>query len=145
MLNRIFTLLSLAVIILFSASDMVSAQGFNSITTPDGTNIIAAGNAGKLYRSANGGIGYSSYTISGTPNIYSVTSFGNDVWMAGDNGNVIKTLKTASSNTFYNVGDAAPLKSVFLLIQILVSYADRQEEFINRLTEESTGLRVIPV
>jgi photosystem II stability/assembly factor-like uncharacterized protein len=113
--KRLSAVLSLTVIILLAVTEFVSAQGFNSITTPDGINVAAVGNSGKFYRSANGGVTYVSTTVSGTPNLYSVTSFGNDVWMTGDNGNVIKTLKTASSNTVYNAGDAGTFNSVFFI------------------------------
>ncbi len=114
MFNRILKLLS-AVTVMISTADIISAQGFNSITTPDGTYIVAVGNSGKLYRSANGGVTYTSSTVAGSPNLYSVTSFGDDVWMTGDNGNIIKTLKTASSNTIYNAGTAVTFKSVFFI------------------------------
>lgn len=115
MYKHLSSVLLLTVMILSSLSENVSAQGFNSITSPDGINIIAVGNSGKMYRSANGGVTYISTTVSGTPNLYSVTSFGNDVWMTGDNGNIIKTLKTASSNTVYNAGDAGTFNSVYFV------------------------------
>nr|HMS35226.1 hypothetical protein [Ignavibacteria bacterium] len=115
MYKRVTSFLSLAVIILLALTESVSAQGFNSVTSPDGINIAAVGNSGKFYRSANGGVTYISTTVSGSPNLYSVTSFGNDVWMTGDNGNIIKTLKTASSNTVYNSGDAGTFNSVFFV------------------------------
>ncbi len=91
---------------------ILSAQGFNSITTPDGINIIAVGNSGKIYRSASGGVTYTSSVLPGAPTLYSVTSSGNDVWIAGQNGNIVKTLKTTAPNNIYNVGSAATLNSV---------------------------------
>ena len=115
MYKSVSAFLSLTVIILFALTESLSAQGFNSVTTPDGINIAAVGNSGKFYRSANGGVTYVSTTVSGSPNLYSVTSFGNDVWMTGDNGNIIKTLKTASSNTVYNAGDAGTFNSIFFV------------------------------
>lgn len=115
MYKSVTSFLSLAVIILLALTESVSAQGFNSVTTPDGINIAAVGNSGKFYRSANGGVTYVSTTVSGSPNLYSVTSFGNDVWMTGVNGNIIKTLKTASSNTVYNAGDAGTFNSIYFV------------------------------
>ncbi len=105
-------LLSFLIVNIISISVSAFAQGFNSITTPDGTNLVAVGNSGKLYRSVNGGSSWFSYTIAGNPNLYGVTSFGNDVWIAGQNGNVYKTLKTVSSSTPYNVGSSVNLNSV---------------------------------
>ncbi|MDQ3019318.1 MAG: hypothetical protein M3R36_01925 [Bacteroidota bacterium] len=97
--------------ILFFLSNDINSQGFNSITTPDGNNIIAVGNSGKIYRSANGGVLYAEYIIGGL-NLYSVTSFGNDVWIAGQGGNIYKTLKTDSPIYTYNVGSAVGLNSI---------------------------------
>ena len=115
MKNSIRSSVSFCILLLFLYTNLSNAQGFNSITTPDGVNIIAVGNSGKLYRSASGGVTYTSSTVSGTPNLYSVTSSGNDVWLTGQNGNVIKTLKTSSPNSTYNVGSSANLNSVTFL------------------------------
>lgn len=98
--------------IMLMFSDSVFAQGFNSITTSDGINLVAVGNSGKLYRSVNGGVTYSSLTVSGLPNLYSVNSLGSDVWIAGAAGNVYKTLITSSPVTVYNTGSGSDLKSV---------------------------------
>ncbi len=115
MFNRFVSVLSFSVLTLFLVTGSLLAQGFNSVTTPDGINIVAVGNSGKMYRSANGGVTYVSSTVAGAPNLYSVTSFGNDVWMTGDNGNVLKTLKTSSSITVYNTGDGGVFNSVFFV------------------------------
>ena len=115
MKNYLLSLVSLCILISFSYQNNLSAQGFNSITTPDGVNIVAVGNAGKYYRSGNGGVTYSSYTAIGVPNLNSVTSVGNDVWIAGQNGNVLKTLKTTSPVTTYNVGSSNTLNSIFFI------------------------------
>lgn len=115
MINCIRSSVSFCILFLFLYTNNINAQGFNSITTPDGTNIVAVGNSGKIYRSASGGVTYTSSTVSGAPNLSSVTSFGNDVWLTGQNGNVIKTLKTISPNSTYNVGSAANLNSITFL------------------------------
>ncbi|MBK8553835.1 MAG: hypothetical protein IPL53_23400 [Ignavibacteria bacterium] len=96
-------------------TNTLSAQWFNSITTPDGTNIVAVGNAGKIYRSGSGGITYTSSSVVGSPTLKSVSSFGNDVWIAGQNGNVVKTLKTTAPNSTYNVGTSSTLNSITFL------------------------------
>ncbi|MEO6694484.1 MAG: YCF48-related protein [Ignavibacteria bacterium] len=87
------------------------AQGFNSIVTPDGTYLVAVGNSGKLYRSASAGTTWTSY-INGALNMNSVTSFGNDVWIAANNGTVYKTLKTNSPITTYTIGASDNLNSI---------------------------------
>jgi photosystem II stability/assembly factor-like uncharacterized protein len=107
----VLSVISFCIISILSSGN-IQAQGFNSITTPDGVNLVAVGNAGKVYRSASGGTTYSSSSVSGSPELKSVTSFGNDVWMCGQNGNVIKTLKTTSPFTAYNTGTSNTLNSV---------------------------------
>ncbi|MDQ3021534.1 MAG: hypothetical protein M3R36_13335 [Bacteroidota bacterium] len=94
-------------------SGEIYAQGFNSITTPDGVNLVAVGNSGKLYRSANGGSTWLS-SINGALNMNSVTSLGNDVWIAANGGKVYKTLKTSSPINTYSAG-AANLNSIFFI------------------------------
>lgn len=87
------------------------SQGFNSITTPDGINVVAVGNAGKVYRSANGGNTFSGYIIT-SQHLNSVTSLGNDVWFAGQSGNTYKTQKTISPFNTYNVGSLVTLNGI---------------------------------
>lgn len=98
--------------ILFSSN--VFSQGLNSVHTPDGINIIAVGNSGKIYRSTNAGNSWASYTYN-SDNLRSVYSFGNDVWIGGTNGNVYKTTKTNSPVTIYNVGRNFNINSVFFI------------------------------
>jgi len=87
--------------LLFIYSNTFS-QGFNSITTPDGINIIAVGNNGNLFRSSNGGTTWSKNVVSGY-NFKSVASFNNTVWIATADGKVIKTSKGQSVLTPANV------------------------------------------
>ncbi len=93
------------------AAGSVKAQGFNSVTTPDGVNLTAVGNSGKLYRSGNGGSTWVSVP-NGSVNMNCVTSFGNDVWIAANSGAIYKTQKTISPLTLYSTGTANDLKSV---------------------------------
>ncbi len=77
------------------------SQGLNSITTPDGVYLLAAGNAGKIYRSTDGGSSWGVYTHN-SDNFNSIASYGNDVWIAGSSGTVYKTTKTLSHiSSFY--------------------------------------------
>jgi len=104
----------LCLIICSSFSKEILAQGFNSITTPDGSNVVAVGDSGKIYRSVNGGILWSNTTF-GASNYYGITSYGSDVWFCGQNGNVYKTLKTNAPNSTYNVGSSATLNSIHFI------------------------------
>jgi len=87
------------------------ALGFNSIYTPDGVNVIAVGDAGKVFRSTNAGNIWASYTIN-SEDLKSVYSIGNDVWIGASNGNVYKTGKTVSAITSYNVGASFTINSI---------------------------------
>ncbi|MBL0106000.1 MAG: hypothetical protein IPP52_01540 [Ignavibacteria bacterium] len=98
-------------LLFFFIAGSVFSQGFNSIHTPDGVYIIAAGNAGKIYRSTNAGTTWASYTVS-SDNLRSVFSLGNDVWIGGSNGNVYKTTKSNSPVTAINTGSSVTLNSV---------------------------------
>ncbi len=66
------------------------AQGFNSIHTPDGINVFAVGDSGKIYRSTNSGNGWFIYNYT-SDNLKSVYSLGNEVWFAGEPGRVYKS------------------------------------------------------
>ena len=103
-------------IISLSISITAFGQGFNSVTSPDGINAIAVGNSGLIYRSFNGGITWVN-TSTGAVNFYCVTSFGNDVWISGQNGNVYKTLKSNSPLTAYNTGSAVNLNGIYFIDQ----------------------------
>lgn len=93
------------------ATDHVRSQGFNSVTTPDGVFVIAVGDAGLMFRSTNGGNTWASYTIP-SANLKSVTSINNDVWIAGSNGKIYKTLKSASPVNEVDLGITTQLNSV---------------------------------
>jgi photosystem II stability/assembly factor-like uncharacterized protein len=110
-MNFKFVSFMLAVISAFSAFNIASSQGLNSITTPDGVNVIAVGNQGKLFRSTNSGTTWASYTNS-ADNLNSVTSFSNDVWIAGSAGSIYKTTKSISPLTSINVGETFRINSI---------------------------------
>jgi len=95
-------------------SNNIFAQGFNSISTPDGVNVIAAGDAGKIFRSSNAGNTWASYTVPSV-NFKSVFSLNNDVWIAGDNGKIYKTLKTSSPVNSYDVGVSTSINSLYFI------------------------------
>ena len=78
------------------------SQGFNSITTPDGINVIAVGDNGNLFRSSNGGTTWSKNIVAGY-NFKSIASMNNSVWIAAGDGKVVKTSKSQSALTPVNV------------------------------------------
>ncbi|MBV6479284.1 MAG: hypothetical protein HGGPFJEG_02055 [Ignavibacteria bacterium] len=95
----------------FKDVTLVYSQGFNSIHSPDGINVIAAGNSGKIFRSSNSGNTWASYTIPGVDLKY-VTSVENDVWIAGSDGKIYKTQKVNSTINSYVVNASVSINSV---------------------------------
>ena len=114
MTKTIFTAAIFCLLISLSTSGNTFGQGFNSVTTPDGVNLIAVGNNGKVYRSANSGLTWVTTTY-GSANLNSVSSYNNDVWIASANGNVYKAQKTFSAYTSYNTGSANNLYGVYFI------------------------------
>ncbi|MBK9227535.1 MAG: hypothetical protein IPL67_10915 [Ignavibacteria bacterium] len=104
--------LSLAILMsMIFCSQLVYAQGFNSITSPDGVNVIAVGDAGLIFKSQNGGNSWASYTIPSV-NFRSVASYNNSVWMSASNGKVYKTLKSNSPVNAIELGLTSSLNSI---------------------------------
>ncbi|MBK9333607.1 MAG: T9SS type A sorting domain-containing protein [Ignavibacteria bacterium] len=99
------------------SSNNLQAQGFNSVTTADGINVIAVGTgniSGNVYRSYNGGTTWAAYNIPGVV-LNSVTSFNNDVWIAGNNGTIYKTLKNNSPINAISTGIITSINSVHFI------------------------------
>ncbi len=111
MIRNYFTAALICILLSVISAGNGNAQGFNSITTIDGINLTAVGNSGKVYRSASGGVTWTS-TVFGVANMNCASSFGNDVWIAAAGGNVYKTLKTNSAISTYSTGSANNLNSV---------------------------------
>jgi photosystem II stability/assembly factor-like uncharacterized protein len=101
-------------LLIFSLSLEIHSQGFNSIHTPDGTNIIAVGNNGLYFRSSNGGNAWGSY-LNGTENMRSVYSIGDDVWIAASDGKIFKTFKVNSPLSLVTTGSVEDLNSIFFV------------------------------
>jgi photosystem II stability/assembly factor-like uncharacterized protein len=110
-MKKIFGLV-LAIVVL--SSIQTYAQGFNSVTSPDGIYAIAVGDDGLMYRTSNGGNSWAGYIVSGV-DFKDVTSFGDNVWFTGANGSVYKTLKNNSPVTSSPVSGASSLNGIFFL------------------------------
>lgn len=110
-----FSLLSLLTILIIS--NVSFAQGFNSITTPDGINVIAVGDGGKIYRSQNSGDTWASYTLP-SADLKDVFSYNDNVWIGASNGQVFKTKKINSAIDAYGIGVSNTVRSVFFFDDI---------------------------
>ena len=109
MRNYFFACALLCLFFSISISNNSVAQGFNSITS-DGINIVAVGDNGKLYRSGNGGVIYSSFP-NGSVNMNCVTHYGSELWIASDGGVVSKSSFSSTGLTNYSAG-ASNLNSI---------------------------------
>lgn len=87
------------------------AQGFNSISSSNGTSVIAVGDNGKIYRSVNGGLNWINSTI-GSVNLNGVCSVDTSIWIAADNGNIYRKFSTNSITENYSTGGTENLHSV---------------------------------
>ncbi len=96
-MKRTLTILSTLFLIIFVSLNIIFAQGFNSICSPDGNLVLAAGNNGNLFRSSDGGVNYSSKP-QGSLNLNSVFAMNSKAWIAGSSGSIM--ISSNSANTF---------------------------------------------
>ena len=113
-MKKLFSFIALSLLILLVSNNKSNADGFNSVNTSDGSYIIAVGDAGRIFRSVNGGNTWANYTEP-TANFKSVYTLGNDVWLTVDNGKVYKSSKTTTVLTSYNSGVTTSLNSVYFI------------------------------
>jgi photosystem II stability/assembly factor-like uncharacterized protein len=85
-----------------------AAQGFNALTTQDGVDVWAVGDAGLVYRSLDGGAIWGSYPM-GSVDHNAVAAKGTRVWVVDDGGAVWK-----STNSGFSFGSSSPAGAVDL-------------------------------
>lgn len=113
-MKKQISFIAMSVLILLSGINKTFADGFNSVNTSDGSYIIAVGEAGKIFRSVNGGNTWANYSEP-SANFKSVFTLGNDVWLSVDNGKIYKSSKTTTILTAYNTGVTTSINSVFFI------------------------------
>jgi photosystem II stability/assembly factor-like uncharacterized protein len=111
MKTRILFFMSL--LLLFAETTF--SQGFNTIVSPDGINVFAAGNLGRIFKSVNGGQSFASYTINNTVNYNSGYSMDSLVWLTGSDGKIYKTSKYVLNLIPYSTSVTSSINSVFFL------------------------------
>ena len=90
------------------------ALGFNCIHSPDGINIFAVGDSGKIYRSSNSGNGWFIYNYTSN-NLKSICSYENDVWFAGDYGKIYKTNLVLNPISVIDLGNSFFINSILFV------------------------------
>lgn len=73
------------VITLFTLSAITFSQGFNSVYSKDGSDVVAVGVSGNLFRSGDGGNTWSSYSL-GFSNLNCVFAMNQSIWITGSSG-----------------------------------------------------------
>jgi len=95
--------------------DLAHAEGFNSVFSNDGIHVWAAGNAGNLFYSLDGGNTWNS-SPAGIENLNSVFSVNQRVWIVGDNGTFRMSTNGGMSWLTYTLS-SVHLNSVFFVDQ----------------------------
>ncbi|MDQ3020877.1 MAG: YCF48-related protein [Bacteroidota bacterium] len=110
MKRNLFLSLALALSLLINFN-FTFAEGFNSVSTPDGNYVIAAGDNGLIFRSNNGGNTWASYTEP-LVDFKCVFTLGSNVWLTGDNGKIYKSSTTSNTITPYNTPLTTSINSI---------------------------------
>ena len=113
-MKKLFSFIALSLLVLLVSNKKSNADGFNSVNTSDGSYIIAVGDAGRIFRSVNGGNTWANYTEP-SANFKIVYTLGNDVWLTVDNGKIYKSTKTTTLLTSYNSGVSTSINSVYFI------------------------------
>ena len=84
MTNKNFFTLFLFIIVLLT-SVHTNSQGFNSIFSKNGSDVIAVGAGGSIFRSWTGGTSWGTYPL-GSADLNSFQALGTYIWIVGNNG-----------------------------------------------------------
>ncbi len=106
------TRIALGVLVALLAGGEAAAQGFNAITTKDGVDIWAVGDAGEVYRSLNGGAVWGTYPM-GAADHNGVAAKGSRVWVAGDGGALWTSTNDGASFASQTLAGGADLEAIW--------------------------------
>lgn len=91
-------------LLLFVVTFTSFSDGFNSVYSPDGVFVVAAGDAGNCWMSMNSGATFGSYPIGGGFNFNGVHGSGTRVVIVGDAGAVQVSTNSGATFTNYGIG-----------------------------------------
>ena len=113
MMPRIRLLAALLLAAALPWSNTASAQGFNSIWSRDGSDVIAVGNNGESYRSLDAGLTWTESVI-GSPslNLRDVTGRGLAMLAVGDGGKIWLSVNAGGAWTSTTTPGATTLRAV---------------------------------
>ena len=93
-------------------SSQVFSQGFNAVYSKDGTDVIAVGSNGSVFRSWTGGTAWGNYPL-GSNNFNAVRSMGFLIWIAGDNGTFYSTTNDGTTWNSQTLAGGENLNSIY--------------------------------
>lgn len=96
----------------FFISSQVFSQGFNAVYSKDGSDVIAVGSNGSVFRSWTGGTTWGNYPL-GSNNFNTVQSMGLLIWIAGDNGTFYSTSNNGTTWNSQTLAGGENLNSVY--------------------------------
>lgn len=96
----------------FILTFQIFSQGFNSVSSKDGVDVIAVGQGGSVFRSWTGGVSWGTYPL-GSNNLNSVQSLAGSIWIAGDNGTFYSSINNGSNWSSQTLAAGTNLNSVF--------------------------------
>ena len=108
-----FARISLFVVAATLVATSVFAQGFHAVTSKDGTDVWAVGDAGQVYRSFDGGVTYTA-TILGAGALRGIAHRGFGVLVVGDGGVVYRSTNNGGTFTSQTIGGGQTLRGVVM-------------------------------
>jgi photosystem II stability/assembly factor-like uncharacterized protein len=107
-----FTLIPAALVVCLLMASGVHAEGFHSVSSPNGIDVWAVGNGGAVFRSFDGGATWGSFGID-TTTLRAVFTVANTVWMGGDGGIVHHSTNGGDNWTTQTINGGVTLRALF--------------------------------
>src|SRR5438093_3217082 len=102
---------ALILALLIQGTGLAQAQGFKALYTRDGIDIWAVGDGGVVYRSFDGGLGYTDRTL-GNKTLWGVAVRNFNAVVVGDSGKIWHSLDSGGNWALTVVGGAPSLRGV---------------------------------
>lgn len=87
------------------------AQGLNAVYSRNGTDVLAVGNTGVVYRSFNGGQTWTNRTL-GNKHLRDVVARNLTIWVAGDSGKVYSSVNSGGAWSLFVAPGAPDLRAL---------------------------------
>lgn len=111
MIRRPHSLRAITLLLLLAVPLLAHAQGFQASTTKDGTDVWAAGDGGRLWRSLNAGVNWAPRNLGASP-LRGVAHTGLHVLVVGDSGQVYRSADNGGAFALMTIGGLPALRAV---------------------------------